>query len=253
MTLVSLEDGAHPGVRVLTLSDPDRRNAIGPQMQAELIAAVAAVAGDPEARALVVTGAGTAFCAGADLRAVFRGEDRPVAEIRRQLRVLYDCFLRLRTLAIPTIAAIQGPAVGAGANLALCCDLRIAGPQASFGFTFTRLGLHPGGGASYFLVRALGAQRALATLLDGAMLDAAQALAGGLVLSIEDDPAEHAGQLAERYAQLDPDLVLDIKHAVQIADTSGLDAVLDFESWAQASSATRPQLRATVDRLAGGR
>jgi enoyl-CoA hydratase len=252
MSLVRLESGEHPGVRVLTLDDPDRRNAIGSRMQDELAGAVAAVAADPGARALVVTGAGTAFCAGADLPAVFGGPARPVAEVRRQLSVLYDSFLAVRRLAIPTLAAVHGAAVGAGANLALCCDLRIAGPGASFGFTFARLGLHPGGGASYFLVRALGAQRALATLLDGAVLDAAQALACGLVLSVQDDPLEHAREAATRYAQLDPDLARDIKHATRIAETSDLDAVLDFESWAQASSAGSPQVRAAVDRLARG-
>ncbi len=253
MTLVRLEQGTNPGVRVLILNDPDRRNAIGPQLQEELAAAVAAIAADATARALVVTGAGTAFCAGADLPAVFGGPRRPVGELRRHLSVLYDSFLGVRTLSIPTIAAIQGPAVGAGANLAMCCDIRIAGPRASLGFTFARLGLHPGGGASYFLVRTMGAQRALATLLDGAVLDAPQALACGLVLRIEDDPLHCARQLAERYAELDPDLTLDIKHAVRIAETGRLDAVLDFESWAQASSATGPQIQAAVDRLAGGR
>jgi enoyl-CoA hydratase len=252
MTLVRLEKGEHSGVRVLTLNDPDRRNAIGPQLREELAAAVALVAADPAAQALVVTGAGTAFCAGADLPAVFGGPARPVAEVRRQLSVIYDSFLAVRRLSIPTIAAVHGPAVGAGANLALCCDLRIAGPQASFGFTFARLGLHPGGGASYFLLGAVGAQRALATLLDGAVLDAAQALACGLVLSVENDPLEYALQVATRYSQLDPDLAMNIKHAVRIAETSGLDEVLDFESWAQAASAGGPQVRAAIDRITGG-
>ena len=90
-------------------------------------------------------------------------------------------------------------------------------------------------------------------VLDGAVLDAPQALACGLVLRIEEDPMHSALQLAERYAELNPDLTLDIKHAVRIAETGRLDAVLDFEPWAQASSATGPQIQTAVDRLAGGR
>src|SRR5690606_18295942 len=217
---VSLTTGDHPGVRILTLTDPDRRNAIGPQMRDELAAAVAEVAADPDARALVVAGAGSAFCAGADLPAVFGGPERPEAEIRRDLQRLYRSFLAVAELSIPTIAAVQGPAVGAGLNLAMCCDLRIAGPEAVFAATFTKLGLHPGGGCTYFLVRALGRQRALEVLLDGGSLTAEQAVARGLALRIEDDPLAAAVAQATRYAALDPELVRDIKRATQLAETA---------------------------------
>lgn len=156
MPLVLLEDGPADGVRVLTLNDPDRRNALSPGLQAELGDAVETVAADPDARALVVAGNGPAFSAGADLPAVFGELHREVGEIRAGLHAIYDSFLRVRRLAIPTIAAVQGAAVGAGVNLAMCCDVRIAGPHARFGVTFTKLGLHPGGGCTWFLVQALG-------------------------------------------------------------------------------------------------
>jgi enoyl-CoA hydratase len=245
MSLVQLEVPA-PGVRLLRLADPDRRNAISPRMQAELCTAVDAVAADEEARALVVTGAGTAFCAGADLVATFGDPDRPVHVLRDRLRATYDSFLRVRRLAIPTIAAVHGAAVGAGVNLALSCDLRIAGPHARFGVTFSRLGLHPGGGCTHFLVQALGPQRALALLLDGATLTAEEAVSTGLALRVADDPLAEAVALATRYAALDPGLVADVKHAVAIAAGGAFEAVLDFEAWAQASSATKPAVAQAI-------
>lgn len=250
MATVTLGAGEHPGVRILTLNDPDRRNAIGPQLRDELAAAVAEVAADQAARALVVAGAGSAFCAGADLPAIFGGPERSETEIRRDLQHIYRSFLVVAELAIPTIAAVQGPAVGAGLNLAMCCDLRIAGPRASFAATFTRIGLHPGGGCSYFLTRTLGPQRALALLLEGGSLTGEQAVARGIALELADDPVAAAAVLAGRYAELDPELVRDVKRSVQLADTAGLAASLEFESWAQAASATRPEIREAITRMA---
>src|SRR3954469_20221736 len=188
MPLVRLENGAVDGVRLLTLNDPDRRNALSPQLQAELGAAADAVAADADARVLVVTGNGPAFSAGADLPAVFGALDRDVVEIRAGLRAIYDSFLRIRRLEIPTIAAVQGAAVGAGVNLAMSCDIRIAGPKARFGITFTKLGLHPGGGCTSSRPQGLGRQRALSLIMEGGVLDADEALRLGLVLEVVDEP-----------------------------------------------------------------
>jgi enoyl-CoA hydratase len=237
---------ADGGRRLLTLDDPDRRNALDAAMQRDLAAAIAAVADDRDARALVVTGAGTAFCAGADLPAIFGRPDRPVAELRRELHAVYDSFLRLLALPIPTLAAVQGPAVGAGLNLAMACDLRVAGPGARFSATFTSIGLHPGGGCTWFLVRALGPQRAMALLLDGGTVHGPDAVAAGLALSVEDDPLAAALARADRYAGLEPDLVRDVKTAVQMATRGDFASTLEFESWAQASSSTSPRLREFV-------
>src|SRR5690242_12438949 len=123
-------------------------------MRADLLEAVTSVREDAAAAALVVTGAGTAFCGGADLPAIFGGSSRPVAALRDELHAVYASFLVLKSLDIPTIAAVQGPAVGAGLNLAMACDIRIAGPDAKFAATFSRIGLHPGGGCTWFLVQA---------------------------------------------------------------------------------------------------
>jgi enoyl-CoA hydratase len=244
-----LAERRETGVWVLTLNDPDRRNAIGPEMHDRLIARIDEVEEDPAARALVVRGAGSAFCAGADLPAVFGNPDRPVDEIRMGLQDYYECFLRLRDVPFATIAAVHGPAVGAGLNLALCCDIRLAGPKARFGATFSSIGLHPGGGCSYFLVQAMGAQRALRVLLQGSVLEAEAAVANRLADELVADPAAAAIELAERIALLPAELARDIKQAVRFAATEGFAATLQFEAWAQASSATKPEIQKTVERF----
>jgi enoyl-CoA hydratase len=230
----------------LTLDDPDRRNSIDAQMRQELIDAVETVGADPDARSLVITGEGSSFCAGADLPAIFGDTDRPVHEIRQGLQDVYACFLGILDLPIPTIAAVQGPAVGAGLNLAMCCDLRIAGPDARFAATFTRIGLHPGGGCTFFLVQALGAERALALLLDGGTIPGPDAVAAGLALACEDDPFAVATAMAARYSELEPQLARDVKASVRTAMRGDLQATIDLESWAQASSAKGPRLEAYV-------
>lgn len=238
------------GQWTLTLTDPDRRNCLDEEMVRELGDAVSAVAGQPAARTLVVTGQGTAFCAGADLPALFgEATGRSVGELRGHLHNVYDSFLRLRALKIPTIAAVQGAAVGAGLNLAMACDVRIAGPRASFAATFSKIGLHPGGGCTWFLVDALGPQKALALLLDGGALDGAEAVRQGLALELADDPVAAAHDKAARWAALDPALARDIKSAVGVARSGDFGATLEFESWAQASSATGPAIQEVVARF----
>lgn len=233
----------------LTLNEPDRRNSLDDDMRRALTDAVGTVAADADARTLVVTGAGPAFCAGADMPTLRRQIGGTVPEIRRRLHEVYDSFLRLRRLPIPTIAAVHGPAVGAGLNLAMACDVRIAGPRASFAATFTRIGLHPGGGCTWFLVDALGPQKALAMLLDGGKLDGPAAVRAGLAMELADDPAGAAQALAERWSAVDPDLARDIKTAVRVARTGDFDATLEFESWAQAASATGPRIQETIARF----
>lgn len=235
------------GVVLLTLSDPERRNAMDDAMGAELIAASQSVADDPQARAVVITGQGRAFCAGADLPALFGDADQPVTQRHDRLQGYYRAFFSVLELAVPTIAAVNGPAVGAGLNLAMACDVRVAGPAASFGATFAKIGLHPGGGCTWFLVRALGASRALQTMLLADPVDAEQAVAWGLAEGVADDPVASALALAERFAQVDPALARNIKRSVGIAvETGDLRAVLEYESWAQAASASSPQLQEWV-------
>lgn len=239
MSKVTLER-REDGLRIVTLNDPERRNILAAEMCDELFSTVQSIAADPEARAVVIAGAGTAFCGGADMPAVFGDRDRSVAQFRDDLHEVYRSFLAIRGLRIPTISAVQGPAVGAGLNLAMVCDIRVAGPEAAFSATFSRIGLHPGGGCTWFLVQALGQDGAMKMLLDGGTKRGVDAVSSGVVTHYADDPLAEAVKLGARYAQLDPQLLRDIKAAVGIAASSTFEATLEFESWAQASSATKP-------------
>ncbi|WP_345415496.1 enoyl-CoA hydratase [Pseudonocardia xishanensis] len=236
-------------VRVIRLNAPERRNALDWAMLDELKAAITAVAGDAAARALVVTGVGKAFCAGADLVDIFGDMDRPVGELRDHLKRVYASFLGLRDLTIPTIAAVNGAAIGAGLNIALACDVVVAGPHAGFGPTFAQIGLHPGGGCSYLMTERLGQAQAMAALLSGEVMPAAEAVRIGLAQTLADEPAAYALELAGTYADRDPRLVAAIKRSVQIAAHGDLAASLEFESWAQASSIGGATFRSYAQRF----
>lgn len=238
------------GVRLMTLDDPERRNAMGAEMGAEMIAAAAELSADPDVRVLVVTGAGKGFCAGADLPQLFGDPDRPVQQVHAELQGYYRAFLAIRELPFPTIAAVNGAAVGAGLNLAMACDVRLVGPHAKLGATFSRIGLHPGGGCTWFLVRAMGPSAALTTLLLGELMDAEASVAAGLAQGPHEDVLSAALELAGRFAEVDPQLARHITRAVGLAvETDDLGAVLEYESWAQAASASSPQLREWVARF----
>jgi enoyl-CoA hydratase len=243
-------DLAGDGVTVLTLDDPDKRNAIDTRLAAELVECAHELAADEDVRALVVTGAGSAFCAGADLPEVF-GEERSSPAMVARLRTYYECFLSIRALPFPTVAAVNGPAIGAGLNLALACDIRIAAPAARFGATFTRIGLHPGGGCSSFLVEAIGRQRALQLLLAGGVLTGAEAVDVGLAAALADDSVAAATELATHAAALESKLAQDVVRAVDIAATQGFDATLAFETLAQAESTHNLRFREYLAQFAG--
>jgi enoyl-CoA hydratase len=240
MTETSVRLEADGPVRHLVLAAPARRNALTAAMLHELADAITAVRDDPDARALVVRAEGRAFCAGADVTTLFGDLDRPTGEVRDDLKGVYAAFLGLADLTIPTIAAVDGIAVGAGANIALACDMVIVGPRAAFAFSFADIGLHPGGGATWFLTSRLGGHRALATVLDADTIDADRAMDLGLATRRADDPVEAATELAKRCADRDPALVRDMKRAVRLAESGTPDAVVEFEAWAQAASVGRP-------------
>jgi 2-(1,2-epoxy-1,2-dihydrophenyl)acetyl-CoA isomerase len=171
----------------LTLNRPERLNSFNTEMHAEMRAALATLADSP-ARVLVITGAGRGFCAGQDLndRAVAPGEAPPdlAASIERNYKPL---ILALHTLPLPVIAAVNGVAAGAGANIALACDLVIAARSASFVQAFVKLGLVPDSGGTWFLPRLIGTARALGLALLGEKLPAEQAAAWGLIWRCVDD------------------------------------------------------------------
>jgi enoyl-CoA hydratase/carnithine racemase len=174
-----LERRRRDGAVILTLARPARSNALSRSLLLELGRAGAELATDADARAVVLTGAGErAFCAGADLKERAAMSD---AEVRRQLELYRSCLGWLGTLDVPVVAAVNGAALGGGLELALCCDLRVAASNAVFGLPETSLGIIPGAGGTQRLPRVVGLGRALEMTLLGRRVDAATALAWGLV------------------------------------------------------------------------
>lgn len=197
-------------VAVLTLDDPTRRNSLSVELCDELAAAVDELESDADCGAIVVTGAPPAFCAGADLTQL--GESR-----REGLLRIYGGFLRVANSPLPTVAAVNGPAVGAGMNLALACDLRIAGASARFDTRFLDLGIHPGGGHTWMLRRIAGQQATMAAVLFGQTLDGAEAERAGLVWRCvgDDELLDVAVSIASRAASAPPELSRRTKQTIK--------------------------------------
>jgi enoyl-CoA hydratase len=240
-------------VALITVNDPDRRNALTDEMSAGLRAAVERAEADPGVHVVVVTGAGKAFCAGADLSALgSAGSGAAESGLQR----IYDGFMAVANCRLPTIAAVNGAAVGAGLNLALAADVRIAGPNALFDARFQKLGLHPGGGATWMLQRAVGPQVARAALLFGMRFDAESAVRHGLALSVADDPVAAALELAAGPAAAPREVVLATKATMRATinpgsvDTEQHDVAMRMELGPQASSIQSPEF---ASRLAAAR
>lgn len=232
-------------VALVTVNDPDRRNAVTDAMSGQLRDAVDRAEADPGVHAVVVTGAGKAFCAGADLSALG-------AAAREGLERIYAGFMAVGRCALPTIAAVNGAAVGAGLNLALAADVRIAGPAAVFDPRFQKLGIHPGGGATWMLQRAVGPQVARAALLFGMRFDAEAAVKHGLALSVAEDPVGAALALAAGPAAAPREVVLATKASMRATaipgflDTEHHRAAKDIELGPQAVSIESPEFKARL-------
>ena len=202
-------------VAVLTLDDPDRRNALTPALVQEIVAVVDGFEDDEGVGALVVTGAPPAFCSGADVGAL--GAMSAGGQERDSLPSIYEGFLRLHRCTLPTVAAVNGPAVGAGLNLALVCDVRVASPAARFDCRFARIGLHPGGGHTRLLTEAVGPQAAAAMVLAGESPDGERAAAIGLAWTCVDaaDLLDEAIRIAGRAADLPRELARRVKASLR--------------------------------------
>lgn len=220
------------GVGTLTLNRPDRLNAFEAVMREEMVAGAQNLVRDPAVRAIVVTGAGRAFCTGADVRymhdCVHEGRH---ADAMRLLEAGNELVRLLRGTAKPVLGSLNGPAVGGGAGIALACDLRIASDQASLGFVFHKLGLHPDIGSTHFLARQVGTARALELFWSGRLVPAAECLALGLVnkvvpaAELESATAEWAAWLAGLPA---PAVGLS-KAAVYAGESRDFSTMLDLE------------------------
>ena len=197
------------GVATLTLNNPGERNSLSAPMVDEIVAAMDSFEGDEAVGAVVVTGAPPAFCAGANLGNLAEADGESLGRI-------YEGFLRIARSPLPTIAAVNGAAVGAGMNLALGCDVRLAARRAKFDTRFMQLGLHPGGGHTWMLRRIAGPQVTMAAVVFGEVLDGEEAARLGLALRCVDDddllPAAQA--MAARAASAPRELIITTKRTI---------------------------------------
>ncbi|PKO76891.1 MAG: 2-(1,2-epoxy-1,2-dihydrophenyl)acetyl-CoA isomerase [Betaproteobacteria bacterium HGW-Betaproteobacteria-15] len=236
-------------VALVTLNRPDALNSFTRQMHRELWAALDRAEANPVIRAMVITGAGRGFCAGADL-AEFDFEPGPDLVKRADPGPVIDQAFnptarRIQSLRFPVIAAVNGVAAGAGASLAMTCDIAIAAPGASFIQAFSKIGLIPDAGGSWFLVERLGLARAMALAMTGDKLPAAQAKEWGMIWDVQDDPLAAALAVAEKLAVMPTKALVATRALLRDAGTRTLNQQLDVERDTQSA------LGATHDYIEG--
>ena len=224
-------------VRTLSLNRPAALNSFTTELHAELMAALESAAGDDSVRCVVLTGAGRAFCAGQDLADPAVAPDpTPGAapkDLGRMISTYYAPLVaRLRSMPVPVVAAVNGVAAGAGANLALCCDLVVAGRSASFIQAFTKIGLVPDTGGTWLLPRLVGSARALGIALLGDKLPAEEAARIGLIWQCVDDAAlpDAAAALASKLAAMPTRALVATRQALAAAQSMSLDDALAEEA-----------------------
>ena len=218
----------HPSYRLITLNRPELLNALTVEMADALIAALDEAEDDRSCRAVLLTGAGRGFCAGQDLTAI---TDLEPEEIGALLDRYNPLVTRLRELPLPVVCAVNGVAAGAGANLALACDIVIATQSASFIQAFSKIGLIPDSGGTYFLPRLVGEARALGLALTGDKLSAEQAAEWGLIWQCVDDGQLPivTDKLLTQLAQGPTRGLAAIKQAIQASASNTLEEQLDLE------------------------
>jgi 2-(1,2-epoxy-1,2-dihydrophenyl)acetyl-CoA isomerase len=218
------------GIATVTLNRPDSLNAFAGTMREDLLAAIQVASNC--SRVLILAGAGQAFCSGGDVRVM---ENLSVEGLKSFIQQGKRVVTRLRSLPIPTVAAIHGVAAGAGFSLALACDLRIASRSARLGATFSRLGLHPDWGGTYFLTRLAGPGVARDLLFSGRLIDSEEAFRLGLINWVvpEEDMARFTLEKAQELRDAAPGSVRWAKEAIALAEGGSLEEVLDFEERAQ--------------------
>lgn len=237
------------GVATVTLADPARRNALTLPMVNEVEALFDELEADPAVGAVVVTGEAPAFCAGADLSHLSSSAS---GGAEAGLRAIYEGFLRISRSPLPTIAAVNGAAVGAGMNLALVCDVRLAAERARFDTRFLQLGLHPGGGHTWMFRRIAGPQAVAATVLFGEILDGAEAERIGLVWRClpDEELLPTAQAMAAKAAAAPRDLVAKVRATIaDMADVHTHDDAVDREIVPQVWSLEQPAFKERVAAL----
>lgn len=243
MSLVLLD--VADGVATLTLNNPDERNTLTAPMVAEIVAAMDRIEADASVGAIVVTGTAPAFCAGANLGNL-------AESTKESLGGIYEGFLRIARSPLPTLAAVNGAAVGAGMNLALGCDVRIAARRARFDTRFLQIGIHPGGGHTWMLRRIAGPQATFAGVVFGEVMDGAEAERVGLVHRCVDDDQllAVAHEMAARAASAPRELVIEVKRTIQdMADIATHPEAVDRELTPQVWSTRQPWFQERIAAL----
>lgn len=208
MSLIILERSE--GVATLTLNNPAERNTMTAELVSDIKQAMDEIEADQTIGAIIVTGAAPAFCAGANLGNLAEADGESLTKI-------YEGFLRIARTPLPTIAAVNGAAVGAGMNLALCCDVRIAAHRAKFDTRFLQIGLHPGGGHTWMFQNIVGPQATMAAVVFGEILDGHEAQRVGLVYKCvpDDELMATARVMAVRAASAPRELAIVTKRTIQ--------------------------------------
>jgi len=227
-----LLEAKHDGIATLVMNRPDRLNALNNDLAAALNNALGRIAEDPSVNVVVITGAGRAFCAGGDLAAIGKGrQGRETQSLEPLLRSGMQAVLRMRTLPQPVIAAVNGAAAGAGMNIALAADIRIAAEEATFGQNFSKVGLFPDYGGTYFLPQLVGPAKAAELFYTGDMMDANTALGLGIVNHVVPGAQLEAQvkSLAQKIA-LGPSLAIQaVKKTLFGAERDKLSEALEHE------------------------
>jgi 2-(1,2-epoxy-1,2-dihydrophenyl)acetyl-CoA isomerase len=243
------------GVATVTLNRPEKLNAFAGHMRRDLAEALERAASDTQVRAVVVTGAGRGFCAGADVAYMAELMERQdVEEFKRLLGAGRRVLTAIRLMTKPVIASVNGPAFGAGFNLALACDLRLASETATFSQSFVKVGLHPDWGGTYFLPRVVPSNIACEMFFLGDAFDAQQALRFGIVNRVfpEAELAPETRRLAERLRDAPQASIAAAKHAVYMSEGASLERMLQYETEAQIqcfqSRQARERVRAFLER-----
>lgn len=233
----SIETTADGPVITITLNRPEKLNAFTGRMREDLLAALREADAHAECRAVVLTGAGQAFCAGGDVEAMaVLQREGSIEAFRRLLDAGAAVVTQIAAMPKPVIAAVNGVAAGAGCNLALACDYRIAAEGAKLGETFVRIGLHPDWGGTWLLPRLVGRSRAMEILLTGRLVEAPEALVLGMVdrLVAAADLMATCTAFARELAEAPPIAVAGIKRALAESDRNTLVAQLELEAENQA-------------------
>lgn len=245
-------------IGVLTLNRPDTFNAMSPEMILELTVAFAWLADRSGLRALILTGAGKAFCSGGDINTFRQGVeseeiDLP-SEVRRGAEALHQAIVDLRRIPFPVIAAVNGAAAGAGFSLALACDTRIASENSFFACAYGRIGASPDGGMTYFLPRVVGPSRALELLLDDPNMSAEDALGERLVTDVvaPEELMDRARERAEKLAAKAPYYVRMAKTLTGVSIENSLTEHLQLERHGIADSMATEDLKNGVAAFFGG-